>query len=103
LRPARLAQEDFFGCAVTGMLLRSTIYARMGFKRTFEHDGKTLLVPEELLSTRDLKKFVRQHDLPPGVIEIYERELARRAGRPSMVTQLRRTLVTAVRRVFGVQ
>jgi hypothetical protein len=75
----------------------------MGFKRTFEHDGKTLLVPEELLSTRDLKKFVRQHDLPPRVIEIYERELARRAGRPSIVTQLRRTLVTAVRRVFGAQ
>ncbi len=85
------------------MLLRSTIYAQMGFKRTLEHDGKTLLVPEELLSTRDLKKFVGQHDLPPQVIEIYERELARRAGRPSIVTQLRRTLVTAVRKVFGAQ
>jgi hypothetical protein len=73
----------------------------MGFKRTFEHDGKTLLVPEELLSTRDLKKFVRQHDLPPRVIEIYEQELARRAARTSIATQLRRTLATAVRRIFG--
>jgi hypothetical protein len=55
----------------------------MALKPEFEYQGKTLLVPAQLLSKRRLRELLRKRNsLAPQVVEIYEQELARRAAEP---------------------